>query len=600
MGLHLGKRCPEEPLFSGLFYLSEKGCERLCSALPTGRNAMQEKTDQLEEALSEELKAGTGSVGEGADCPAAGEAGGEESGVPGGAMGESVSDASATAQSVVEEPVAEESVVKGPAGGGAGTFKAVPMALDLVETGNDEADSHGKQDRVNKLLPPEVTSGMLYKDVVRIAWPSLVELTLTQLASMVDLMMVGQLGPWALSAVGLTTQPKFLLMTMFMAMNVGATAMVARYRGAGEPEKANMILRQSLVLTLILSSIAAVLGYIFSEPLIAFMGATDAQSLAGGTVYLQIQMIGLVPLALTSTITATLRGVGNSRTAMIYNMVANGVNVVFNYLLIYGHFGFPRLEVAGASWATILGQFVAFAYASLFIMQGNQYLHIRWGDSFKPHLESIKQVVSIGIPAMVEQLVMRAGMIIYSKTVATLGTVAFATHQVCMNIQALSFMNGQAFAVSATSLMGQSLGKKRPDMAQAYCSRTRRVGMWVSMILAVVFFFFGRQIVGLYSDDPQIIEMGGAILMMVAAIQPLQSSQFILAGALRGAGDTKSTAIITFITVLLVRPGIAILTINWLGWGLWGAWIALGLDQLLRSALVLLRFNSGKWKSIDV
>ena len=472
------------------------------------------------------------------------------------------------------------------------------MALDLVPAGDGQ--DYGGQERVNKILPPEVNSKMLYQDVVRIAWPSIVELTLTQLASMVDMMMVGQLGPWALSAVGLTTQPKFLLMTMFMAMNVGATAMVARYKGAGEPEKANAILRQAFLLSLVASVIASAVGFFAAEPMVRFMGAADAESLAGGTIYLQIQMIGFVFMALTSTITATLRGIGNSRTAMVYNLVANGVNVVFNYLLIYGHFGFPRMEVAGASLATIIGQFVAFILAMAAVCNKKGYLCLRLTDDWRPNKEHLLSIWNIGAPAMVEQLVMRAGIIIYSKTVASLGTVAFATHQVCMNIQALSFMNGQAFAVSATSLVGQSLGKKRPDMAQAYALRTRRIGMVFSLIIALIFFFFGGPIVRLYSDEAQVISTGAQILILVAFIQPPQASQFILAGALRGAGDTRATAFYTFITVLLVRPGLALIMVHLFHWGLWGAWFALAADQLLRSLLVLRRYHSGKWKQVLV
>ena len=471
-------------------------------------------------------------------------------------------------------------------------------ALDQVAFGDDSPDSYGRNQRVTKHLPPEVTSGMLYRDVVRIAWPSFVELMLTQLASMVDLMMVGSLGAWALTAVGLTTQPKFLMMTMFMAMNVGATALVARYKGANNPEKANMIMRQALLLTLVLSAIASFIGYLFSRPMVQFMGASDIQSLEGGTIYLQIQMVGFVFMALTSTITAVLRGIGDSRTAMVYNLVANIVNVILNYLLIYGHGGFPRMEVAGASLATILGQFVAFLLAMAAVLRGRGYLHLRLKDSFRPDKEALFNIFNIGLPAMAEQLLMRVGMIIYSKTVAGLGTVPFATHQVCMNIQALSFMSGQAFAVSATSLMGQSLGKKRPDMAQAYCDRTRRIGMIIAIGIGISFALFGGQIVALYNDDPQIVEMGATVLLLVAVMQPLQSSQFIIAGALRGAGDTRVTAVITFITVLLVRPLAAILMIEGLHWGLIGAWVVMGLDQLLRSILVFLRYYSGKWKSI--
>lgn len=484
-------------------------------------------------------------------------------------------------------------------GGFIENYKKGQMALDLVESGENLEEIH-LETRVTKALPEGVESGMLYNDVVRIAWPSFVELTLTQLASMVDLMMVGSLGPWAISAVGLTMQPKFLMMTMFMAMNVGATALVARFKGQERPDKANIVLNQAILLTFILSLVASIVGFVLAEPMIKFMGAAEPEVLQGGTTYLRIQMLGFIGMALTTTVTATLRGIGDSKTAMKYNLIANLVNVVFNYLLIYGHFGFPKMEVAGASLATVIGQFVAFALAMRVITKRGNYLHLDFKQGFKPRMNYLKSIFNIGIPAMVEQLVMRAGMIIYSRTVASLGTVAFATHQVCMNITALSFMNGQAFSVSATSLMGQSLGKKRPDMAQAYSRRTRRMGMIISLGLGFIFFFFGESIISLYSDDVNVIAQGAQILKIVAFIQPLQSSQFIIAGALRGAGDTRATAIITFITILLIRPGLAGFSIKVLHWGLLGAWIAYAADQLVRSLLVLIRFNSGKWKDIRI
>jgi len=233
-------------------------------------------------------------------------------------------------------------------------------------------------------------------------------------------------------------------------------------------------------------------------------------------------------------------------------------------------------------------------------MNGDQYLHLRFMDGFKPDPHSLKQIVTIGAPAMLEQLLMRVGVIIYVKTIAGLGTVAYAVHQVCMNIQALSFMNGQGFAVSATSLTGQSLGKNRPDMAHAYVHRTRRLGMSVSLILAAIFVFWGGKIVSLYNDSPDIISQGARIMMFVGFTQPLQSSQFILSGSLRGAGDTRATAIITFITVLLIRPLLAVYLINVWNLGLEGAWFAFIADQTIRSALVLIRYNSGKWKRIKV
>ncbi len=471
-----------------------------------------------------------------------------------------------------------------------------------------ESDAELSNLKVTNNLPQGVTSLDLYKDVVKIAWPSFVELMLTQLVSMADQMMVGSiggkentmLGIQALSSVGLTMQPKFLLMTAFMAMGTGVTALVARYKGLGDKKSANLVVRQGLLFTFIAAIILSILGYIFARPMVLFMGSTEEQVTLWASQYLQIQMLGFLPLALTSTITAALRGVGDSRSSMVYNLIANLVNVVFNWLLIYGNLGFPEMGVAGASLATVIGQFVAFVLATRIILKGNTFLKLQLRDGFKPDRKMLGNIVQIGIPAAIEQLVMRAGMIIFTKTVTSLGTVAYATHNVCMNIQSISFMTGQAFAVSATSLLGQSLGRKRYDMAQAYCSRTQRVGMAVSIIIGIVFAFFGKNIVSLYNQDSTIITIGGNIMFFVAAMQPVQSIQFILAGGLRGAGDTKTTAIITFITILIVRPVVAIALVKLTPLGLYGAWVALSCDQCLRSLLVWLRYRTGKWKTIKL
>ena len=133
------------------------------------------------------------------------------------------------------------------------------------------------------------------------------------------------------------------------------------------------------------------------------------------------------------------------------------------------------------------------------------------------------------------------------------------------------------------------------DMAQAYCHKTRSVGFVTAIILMLIFIFFGGDIVALYNSDTTIIETGAHIMLFIAFMQPFQTSQFIIAGGLRGAGDTKATAMITSVTVLILRPVLAIFLIR-MGFGLYGAWMAFAADQLVRSLLVLLRYNSGKWK----
>lgn len=478
--------------------------------------------------------------------------------------------------------------------------KVIPTTLDRLPYGNYTAESITK--KMSKPQMPEgVTRGMLMKDAFVIAWPSLVELILTQLTSMADQMMVGRLpgeaGVIALSAVGLAAQPKFLLMTMMQALNVGSTAVIARFRGQQNREKANQVFKQAILLNLMLSIVLTIMGIAFCEPLIHFTSGSGVgeTTLAQAVVYLKIQLYGFVPLVLTFTMTAALRGIGDSRTPMIYNTIANVVNLFFNYTMIYGKLGFPALGVAGASVATVIGQTVAFFIAIGIILSKKRYVYIDFKEKFTFDKTLMGNVITIGIPSMIEQLFMRAGMIIFTRSVSGLGTTMYATHQVCMNIMSMSFMMGQAFANATTTLMGQSLGKRRYDMAVLYMKQTRFLGMCVSLVMGAVLILFGKVIVGLYNTTPEVVETGGKILMIIAVAQPIQSAQFIVAGGLRGAGDTKYTAVVTAITVFGLRSGLAVLLITVLKLGIWGAWIAIISDQCVRSILVLHRYNSGKW-----
>jgi putative MATE family efflux protein len=438
------------------------------------------------------------------------------------------------------------------------------------------------------------------RTVLKLAAPSWAELLLGQLTSMADLMMVGNLGAWAIAGVGLSTQPKFLMMAVMIALNTGTTALVSRFRGAGEQEAARRATRQALLLNLGAGIVCAVGGYFATPSLIDFMGPEDAFARNAGISYLQIQMLGLPTIAVTSAISAALRGAGNTRAAMLYNLLANGVNLVGNYLLIEGRWGFPRMEVAGASLATVIGQGVAMLAAIAILLRGKNYVFLRWGDSWSPDHEIILRLTRVGLPSMLEQFVIRTGFIAYAKVVATLGTDMLATHQICMSVLALSFVNGEAFGIASAALMGQSLGAKRPDHALAYAKAARRMGMAGSVLIGILFFFSGKSIIWLYNGDAEIIRMGGEIFRIMAFIMPFQGSAIIVSGALRGAGDTRATTVIMLATVLVVRPLSAALFVFAIPLELMGAWISVLIDQILRSVLTLLRLNRGHWKTIKV
>ncbi len=475
----------------------------------------------------------------------------------------------------------------------------VRITLDNLPYGCNEPPGRVRR----RALPEGVTSSGLLRDVVLIAWPSFVELVLTQLTSMADQMMVGRIQPenvglTALSAVGLAAQPKFLLMTLVQALNVGSTAVVARFRGQQKQDRANQVVRQSLLLTLVISAVFMLVGLLSSSSLIRFMSASamSDETLRLGTQYLNIQLYGFIPMCLTFTVTAALRGIGDSRTPMLYNTVSNVLNLILNYIMIYGKFGCPALGVAGAAWATVIGQTVAFIIAAWVLLSKRRYIYLDFKERFRFDVGIMRSVVGIGVPSMVEQLFMRTGIILYTRMVAGLSETLYATHQICMSVQSMSFMVGQAFGNSVTTLIGQSLGKRRQDMAELYMRETRRVGFAVAIVMMAVLASCGQIIVGFYNKNQDVVRTGGKILIMLAATQPFQADQFIVSGGLRGAGDTRYTAFVILITILGIRTGLCALLMNVFDLGLWGAWIALAADQCIRTFFMAVRYSSGRWK----
>ncbi|MGE5560465.1 MAG: MATE family efflux transporter [Chloroflexota bacterium] len=441
--------------------------------------------------------------------------------------------------------------------------------------------------------------GHIRQRILTLSLPSLAELLLATLFGMVDMMMVGGIGPAAIAAIGLTNQPMFLGLAIFMALNVGTTALVARSIGAKNVGDACEATRQTMAITLVLGTLVSAAGVIFAEPIIRAMGA-EPDALYWGVPYLRIVAGGLIFQTISMSLSAVLRGAGDTKTPMVYNIIANFVNIIGNALLINGWLGAPRLLVAGAAWATSFSRFVGAVLMIRVVYSGKFIINLRHLERFRLRWDLVTRIVKVGTPAAIEQFLMRFGMIMFTRVVSSLGTVVFAAHQVAINIVGLSFTPGQAFGMAATTLVGQSLGAKNPDLAEKSGYETRRIGAYVACAMALVFFFGGRYIARLYTSDPQVTADTALALKIIAIVQPLQSTQFILAGGLRGAGDTFWPLVSTMAGVVVIRVVLAMLFVNVLHLGLMGAWMAMACDQFVRSLVITLRYRSGKWKHIKV
>lgn len=442
------------------------------------------------------------------------------------------------------------------------------------------------------------------KDIMNIAWPVLIELVLSSLFGMINMMMLGNIADHAyaaaaVSAVGVTNQPLFLGLSVVQALNVGGTALIARYFGAGKHDRMENVMKHVMIISMILSVPSTVLAYVYSDQIMAFMGAMP-DTIEVGRTYFRIICVSYLFQSFNFSITGSLRGIGETQIPMGVNLRANFLNVIGNALLIYGLFGIPKLGIVGAATSTVIANATASYLLIRYLRSGKSKLNFSFKHPFHFSMKIMKSLAKIGLPSAMEQLVLRAGLILFIQIVSGLGTVVFAAHNIGMNILSLSFTLGQAFGIAASSLVGRSLGADDADLAEKYASNTSKIGSLFGTLLGIGFFFGAEFIVGLYSNDPEIIRNGAIALRVAAVTQPFQSHQLIVAGSLRGAGDTIFPLISTFIGILIIRVLTATFFVNVLGLGLLGAWLAVMLDQIIRWILIAMRFKSGKWKKVHL
>ncbi|MBQ6292291.1 MAG: MATE family efflux transporter [Lachnospiraceae bacterium] len=453
----------------------------------------------------------------------------------------------------------------------------------------------GGREAVGEIPPAQE----LYRRFLRLAGPSVVEAVLVALVGIVDTIMVSTLGDLAIDAVGISTQPKFVILCFIFALSTGTTAVVARRKGQADRNGANAVLRNVFVIGLGLILLLTWFGRRYAEPFLRFAGAHDSY-IEDAIVYFRIICVSLVFQGMNILINAAQKGSGNTKISMTTNLVGNLVNILFNWLLINGIGPFPRLEVRGAAIATLIGAVCACMISVVRLFIRKHYLNIFVNAGAKLSFPVLKPVLNVSSSALVEQLIMRFGFFTFNMVVARLDPLSYATHIICMNFMSLSFCFGDGFQVAATALAGQSLGAKRPDLAYIYCGIGRRIVAVVATVLSIFFITTRFALMRLYTDTPEIIEMGGVCLLILSVITYTQTAQVICTGCLRGAGDTRYTAMISLIAIGIIRPLAGYVFAYVVGWGLYGAWFGTLLDQTLRMVLSSDRVRRGKWLEIQL
>lgn len=452
-----------------------------------------------------------------------------------------------------------------------------------------------------------------YRNTLRIALPSVAEMFLVSLIGSVDTMMVGALGKQALSAVGLPAQPRLMILCFLTAMNVGVSAVAARRKGENRQEDANNTLRMAILMAIGLSVLLIGIALPLTRPLLQLAGGSSgtpesSQILDDASAYFRILTYALPLNGVTLTICAAQRGAGQTGITFQVNVLSNLVNVLFNYLLIEGKWGFPRLEVRGAAIATDIGALAGFLLALLTVLgrrKASKFLHISLRQRWCIDLKALRTIVKIGGNALIEQIGMRVGFFICGRIYFDMGMIRFATHQICMQVLNLTFAFGDGIGVAGTALVGQYMGKKRPDLAKLYGLLCQRCALLSAGMLFLLLFFCRRPITALYigkttPDADQVILCAMQTMIVLAAMQPFQINAFALAGCLRGAGDNLFVAITATLCVSLIRPAMALIAVWVFHFDLPATWVFAMSEMILRCVWFYARFSSEKWEKIQI
>jgi putative MATE family efflux protein len=435
---------------------------------------------------------------------------------------------------------------------------------------------------------------MRHLGIWSLAWPTMASMGAGTVVRFTDFAMVGSLGPAALAGVGLGGQFSWLLEAIGAIAPAGLAAILARAVGSGDWGLANASFRQAQLLGAFLSLLGCALLIPFTTELISLFGV-ESDVVRFGSDYLWWRIWGSLPLSAAIVFGTALRAAGDVRTPLWVSAIAAVVNVFLNWVLIYGNLGFPALGVSGAAIASNLA--IALMVAIFIGLWWKQMLAIRPdAGSWKPDLSLFRRLARIGTPAGLESGMFQVGLLFFQRIMSPFGTEAIAAYHVGATILSFSFIPGVGFSTAAATLVGQRLGAGLPDEASRDGWRSSLGCVLAMSGFGLLLIFGARQIAGIFTDDPSVLELAIDVIWILGAAHPFMAIEFALGGALRGAGDTVFPMVTVFTGLLCLRLGLSLALATIFDASIQVVWCALIADYFVKSLMFIARFRSGAWK----
>ena len=428
-----------------------------------------------------------------------------------------------------------------------------------------------------------------------LTWPLFIDLALHFLTGALNTFMVGHVSYQGVAALAVGNQVFDLAITLFSFVSIGTSVVITQYLGAGDREKARVVIHTAIGFNLLVGLVAAVGVMAGASTMLALMNL-PAHLMGDATLYLQIIGLCLLPEAAALCLAATLRAHGHTRQAMYVTLIVNLITFVGNLLLLYGWFGLPQLGVAGVAISTVAGRIVGVVLL-VWLVARKTGIRLRLPEIVRPSRAMLDKVLHIGLPAAGENLSWMLQFMVVTAFVGLLGDKALATQSYFFQICLFILLFGLSIGLGTEILIGHMVGAGKFEVAYRQLLHSLKLGLLVTAIVVVPMAFGGgHYLMSLFTDDADIVAMATQLFFVSLLLEPGRTFNIVVINSLRATGDARFPLLMGLLSMWGIAVPLAWYLGLHLGWGLVGIWLAFAADEWIRGLSMYARWKSRRWE----
>ncbi len=436
------------------------------------------------------------------------------------------------------------------------------------------------------------------KAILLLAIPMILELVMESTFAIADIFFVGKLCPSAIATVGLTETYLYLLYSVGMGLSTAVAAIIARRIGEKNSELAGKSAIQAVILAFLCSIPFSFAGIFFARDLLSLMGA-DQWVLDKGYRYMQWMLGSNVVIVLLFVINSVFRGAGDAAIAMRILFISNAVNIVLDPLFIFGLGPFPEMGIQGAAIATTIGRAAGVATQFWLLFRGGKHIRVKISQIW-PDAKIILRIIRTSLGGIGQMLVGITSWIFLMRILASIGSEAVAGSTIALRIMMFTLMPAWGMSNAAATLVGQNLGAGNPDRAESSVWKTGFYNMLFLIVISVIYFFFNRPLMGIFTDDEVVIKVGATWLRILSYSYFVYGWWMVSTQAFNGAGDTRTPTKINLIFFWFIEIPLSYILAIVLDWGYTGVFWGVFFAETSVGLATLYLFKKGKWKTVKV